>query len=266
MSRAARGLLAGESGSPESKSYLTPSADPGRREEFLRRRSELLEQGEDFKAEPSRGERGLSGSCKSLTDLWERQLNCPTAVNPSGPAFQNNQGNMAERRSSLQAQFSQESKPFYRSSDAEEGVIQAGTVGNARSLLESSRSETAKSFVPPPGQLLRGTPHAKFQAALQGTSGGIPPRGPVQRSKSCTSMQPLWDNLFENEAPPSKAPRFIGGGGIGQVCKGHIGSRINPIKTNDFDSRFRELVRGWRRPRRVWKAGIAGATTPSWRW
>ena len=228
MSRAARGLLAGESGSPESKSYLTPSADPGRREEFLRRRSELLEQGEDFRSEPSRGERGLSGSCKSLTDIWERQLNCPTMVNTSGPAFQNNQSNMAERRSSLQAQFSRESKPSFRRSDGdeEEGVIQAGTVGNVRNLLESSRSETAKSFVPPPGEL-RGTAHGKFQAALQGLSGGIPKSGPVQRSKSCTSMQPLWDNLFENEAPPSKAPRFIGGGGIGQVWMGHSGLEVN---------------------------------------
>ena len=218
MGRTARGLLTGQSGTHENKSYLTPTVDPGRREEFLRRRSELLEQGEDFKAEPSRGERGLSGSCKSLTDMWERQLNCPTAINPSGPAFQNNQGNMAERRSSLQAQFSRESRRS--DGDEQEGVIQAGTVSNVRSLLESSRSETAKSFVPPPGEI-RGTARGKFQAALQGMSGGIPPRGPVQRSKSCTSMQPLWDNLLENEAPPSKAPRFMGGGGMGQVWMSH---------------------------------------------
>ena len=126
---------------------------------------------------------------------------------------------MAERRRSLQEQFSQ---PAMRRSvgEGEDGVIQAGTVGSVRGLLESSQSEVAKSFAAPPRQA-HGTAGSKFRAALQGLSGGggLPPRGPVQRSKSCTSMQPLWDNLLNDDA----APKFMCAGtavGIGQVRKG----------------------------------------------
>ena len=147
------------------------------------------------------------------------QLNCPTVVQPSGAAFQASAGqsDMAERRRSLQVQFSQ---PAMRRSvgEGEDGVTRADTVGSVRGLLESSQSEVAKSFAAPPRQA-HGTAGSKFQAALQGLSGL--PRGPVQRSKSCTSMQPLWDNLLNDDADAT--PKLMCAGtavGIGQVRKG----------------------------------------------
>ena len=232
VGRAAKGFLMEQTGNTGSKSYLTPGArvtDPGKGEAFLRRQSELLEQGGSSPPELSREGNGLSGSCKSLTDMWEVQLNRPAVVNHTGSAFQASGQNMAERRRSLWAQFSQEKKePSFRSwdGDGEDGVIQAGTVGNARGLLESSHAEVAKPFVPPPAGEAHGTARNKFQAALQGHSGGgIPKRGPVQRSKSCTSMQPLWDNLLNNDATPREGPKFIGGGaavGLGQARKSYF--------------------------------------------
>ena len=229
VGRAAKGFLTEQSGTTGSNSYLSPGAratDPGRREAFLRRKSDLLEQGGGSRPELSReGKNGLSGSCKSLTDMWEKQLNCPTVVKHSSPAFQASGQNMEERKRYLQEQFNQENKPSLKRSDGdgEGGVIQAGTVGTIKKeLFESSHNEFARSFVPPPVEA-HGAASSKFQAALQGLSGGggIPQRGPVQRSKSCTSMQPLWDNLLNENANPREAPKFIGGAavGMGQVGK-----------------------------------------------
>ena len=158
--------------------------------------------------------------------MWEKQLNCPTVVKHSGPAFQASGQNMEERKRYLQEQFNQENKPSLKRSDGdgEGGVIQAVTVGTIKKeLFESSHNEFARSFVPPPAEA-HGTASSKFQAALQGLSGGggIPQRGPVQRSKSCTSMQPLWDNLLSDDTSPRETPKFIGGGtavGMGQVRK-----------------------------------------------
>ena len=253
VGRTAKGFLMEQTGNTGSKSYLTPGArvtDPGKGEAFLRRQSELLEQGGSSRPELSREGNGLSGSCRSLTDMWEVQLNRPAVVNHTGSAFQASGQNMAERRRSLWAQFSQEKKePSFRSwdGDGEDGVIQAGTVGNARGLLESSHAEVAKPFVPPPAGEAHGTARSKFQAALQGHSGGgIPKRGPVQRSKSCTSMQPLWDNLLNDDATPREAPKFIGGGtavGMGQVRKSHFHPRVRISR-----QKLREIVPGFGSP------------------
>ena len=229
VGRAVRGLLEEQGGNaavgPSSPSPGARAMDAARREAFLRRQRGLLKEEAGRprpEPPPPSQESRLSGSCKSLTDLWERQLNCPAAAaGHTGPAFRSPGQDMEGRRRSLQEQFRQQESCSQRVLDAEETHIRAGAVGNVKSLMEATAAraeEVAKYFVPPAAGGAGGNARGRFQAALQDLQGGGGTPKRVQRSKSCTSMQPLWDNLLNNAVP--KEPKFIGGGGaagLGQV-------------------------------------------------
>ena len=262
VGRAVRGLLV-ERGGSVGPSPGARAMDAARREAFLRRQRGLLEQGgRPRPGSPPSQESRLSGSCKSLTDLWEKQLKCPTAAaGHTGPAFRSPGQDMEGRRRSLQEQFCQQ-ESCSRVLDAAETHIQAGTVGNVKCLMESvSRAEVAKFFVPPASGGAGGNARGKFQAALKDLEGGGGTPKRVQRSKSCTSMQPLWDNLLNNDAP--KEQKFIGGGGavgLGQVS-GALSRLEAPevrVRAGRYDDEL-EMVRASRSRRQLDEDGVGAA-------